>query len=126
MDVAKMAGVKVKATRIFSHVMCGICAGLAGVLIVSRVNSASALQGSGYELEAMACVAVGGTSMAGGSGGILKTVIGVLVIGVLSTALNVIGVNSNQQLIVRGVVIIVAVVLDSWNKRLQLKEVLKA
>lgn len=125
MDAAKMAGIKIKTTRILSHILCGMCAGLAGVLIVSRVNSASALQGEGYELEAMACVAVGGTSMAGGSGSILKTVIGVLVIGVLSTALNVIGVSSNQQLIVRGGVIIIAVLLDSWNKRLQLKEVAK-
>jgi ribose transport system permease protein len=123
MDAAKMAGIKIKQVRIISHALCGICAGIAGVLIVSRVNSASALQGQGYELEAMACVAVGGTSLAGGSGGIAQTVLGVLVIGVLATALNVLGVSSNQQLIVRGVVIIAAVILDSWNKRAKLKEV---
>ena len=123
MDAAKMAGIKTKTVRVVSHILCGACAGLAGVLIVSRVNSASCLQGMGYELEALACVAVGGTSLAGGSGSAAKTVIGVFVIGVLATALNVMGVNSNEQLIVRGVVIIVAVMLDGFNKSAKLKEV---
>ncbi len=125
MDAAKMAGIKTKTVRVVSHVLCGACAGLAGVLIVSRVNSASCLQGLGYELDALACVAVGGTSLAGGSGSVAKTVIGVLVIGVLATALNVMGVSSNEQLIVRGAVIIVAVMLDGFNKSAKLKEVAK-
>ncbi|HWR22603.1 MAG TPA: ABC transporter permease, partial [Feifaniaceae bacterium] len=125
MDAAKMAGIKIKSTRIMAHVICGACAGLAGVLIVSRVNSASSLQGVGYELDAMASVAVGGTSLAGGNGSVTKTVLGVLVIGVMLTALNVLGVNSNAQLIVRGIVIILSVILDAWNKRSKLKEVAK-
>ena len=123
MQAAKMAGIKVRSTRIWSHIICGICAGLAGVLIVSRVNSASTLQGVGYELDAMACVAIGGTSMAGGNGGVLKTVLGVLVLGVMLTALNVLGVKSDAQLIARGAVIVIAVMLDSWNKREKRKEV---
>ena len=123
MDAAKMAGIKIKTVRVISHILCGACAGLAGVLIVSRVNSASCLQGVGYELDALACVAVGGTSLAGGNGSVAKTVIGVLVIGVLGTALNVMGVGSNEQLIVRGAVIIVAVMLDGFNKSAKLKEV---
>lgn len=120
---AKMAGIRTKRVRFVSHLVCGICAGLTGVLIVSRVNSASTLQGLGYELEAMACVAVGGTSLSGGSGSIAKTVLGVMVIGFLLTALNVLGIRSNEQLIVRGSVIIIAVIMDVWNKRLKLKEV---
>jgi ribose/xylose/arabinose/galactoside ABC-type transport system permease subunit len=123
MDAAKMAGIKTKTVRVVSHILCGACAGFAGVLIVSRVNSASCLQGVGYELDALACVAVGGTSLNGGSGSIAKTVLGVLVIGVLATALNVMGVSSNEQLIVRGAVIIVAVMLDGFNKSAKLKEV---
>lgn len=125
MDAAKMAGIKIKTVRVVSHIVCGACAGLAGVLIVSRVNSASVLQGVGYELDALACVAVGGTSLSGGSGSVAKTILGVLVIGVLATALNVIGVNSNEQLIVRGGVIILAVMLDGFNKSAKLKEVAK-
>ena len=125
MNAAKMSGIKIKQTRIFAHILCGACAGLAGVLIVSRVNSASTFQGLGYELDAMASVAVGGTSLAGGSGSVLKTVMGVLVIGVLLNALNILGIKSDAQLIVRGSVIILAVILDAWNKRAMLKEVAK-
>ena len=125
MSAAKMAGVRIKQVRIISHVLCGMCAGLAGVLVVSRVNSASVLQGQNYDLDAMACVAVGGTSLNGGAGSIVKTVLGVLVIGFLLTALNVLGVQSNAQLIVRGVVIVVAVILDTFNKQAKLKEVRK-
>lgn len=121
-QAAKMAGIKTRQIRLISHIVCGICAGLTGVLIVSRVNSASPLQGIGYELEAMACVAVGGTSLNGGSGSIVKTVLGVMVIGFLLTALNVLGVRSNEQLVVRGSVIIIAVIMDIANKKAKLKE----
>ena len=125
MKAAKMAGIQIGKVRMFSHVLCGMCAGLAGVLVVARVNSASVLQGTGYELDAMACVAIGGVSLAGGDGSILKTVLGVLVLGFLLTALNILSVQSNAQLIVRGVVIIAAVILDTINKRAKLKEVRK-
>lgn len=123
MDAAKMAGIRIKTIRVISNILCGACAGLTGVLIVSRVNSASCLQGLGYEFDAMTCVAVGGVSLAGGTGSIAKTVLGVMVIGVLGTALNVMGIGSNEQLIVRGAVIITAVMLDGFNKRAKLKEV---
>jgi len=122
MNAAKMAGIKVGQVRFLSHMLCGMCAGLAGVLVVSRVNSASVLQGQGYELDAMACVAVGGVSLAGGSGSVVNTVLGVLVIGFLLTALNVLGVQSDAQLIVRGAVIILAVILDTYNKAVKLRK----
>lgn len=73
----------------------------------------------------MACVAVGGTSLNGGSGSILKVVLGVVVLGVLLNALNLLGVQANEQLIVRGAVVILAVILDTWNKKAKLKEVAK-
>lgn len=123
MEAARMAGIKIKNVRILAHILCGACAGLAGVLIVSRVNSASTLQGVGYELDAMASVAVGGTSLAGGTGSVLKTILGVLVIGVLLTALNILGIKSDAQLIVRGSVIVLAVMMDAWNKRAAVKRV---
>ena len=125
MKAAKMAGIRIGRVRMLSHVLCGMCAGLAGVLVVARVNSASVLQGQGYELDAMACVAIGGVSLAGGDGSILKTVLGVLVLGFLLTALNILSVQANAQLIVRGVVIIAAVILDTVNKKAKLKEVRK-
>lgn len=76
-------------------------------------------------MDAMACVAVGGTSLNGGSGSILKVVLGVVVLGVLLNALNLLGVQANEQLIVRGAVVILAVILDTWNKKAKLKEVAK-
>jgi ribose transport system permease protein len=123
MKAAKMAGLKVKQVRFLAHLICGMCAGLAGVIVVSRVVSASVLQGQNYELDALVCVAIGGTSLDGGSGSILRTVLGVMVIGFMMTALNILGVQSNAQLIVRGTVIVLAVALDVLNKSMKLREV---
>lgn len=75
--------------------------------------------------DARPAVAVGGTSLNGGSGSILKVVLGVVVLGVLLNALNLLGVQANEQLIVRGAVVILAVILDTWNKKAKLKEVAK-
>jgi ribose/xylose/arabinose/galactoside ABC-type transport system permease subunit len=121
MDVAKMAGIKVKQVRVLNFMICGICAGLAGIIVTSRVYSASPLQGTGYELNAIAAVVIGGTSLMGGSGSILKTILGVLVLGILSNALNVIGVNAYAQLIVRGAIIITAVALDGLKRSAEVK-----
>lgn len=125
MKAAKMAGIRTRRVRFIAHVICGMCAGIAGVLVVARVNSASIQQGLNYEMDTMACVAVGGTSMAGGSGSIVKVVLGVVVLGVLLNALNLLGVQANEQLIVRGAVVILAVLLDTWNKKAKQKEVAK-
>jgi ribose/xylose/arabinose/galactoside ABC-type transport system permease subunit len=121
MDVAKMAGIKIKQIRVVNFMICGICAGLAGIIVTSRVYSASPLQGTGYELNAIAAVVIGGTSLMGGSGSILKTILGVLVLGILSNALNVIGVNAYAQLIVRGAIIITAVALDGLKRSAEVK-----
>lgn len=123
MQAAKMAGIKTRKVRFLVHLVCGMCAGVAGVIVVSRVNSASISQGLNYEMDAMACTAVGGVSLAGGEGNILKTVLGVVVLGVLLNSLNLLGIQANEQLIVRGAVIILAVVLDTLNKKAQQKEV---
>jgi len=123
MPAAKMAGVRTRFVRFMAHVLCGMCAGLAGVLVVARVNSSSISQGLNYEMDAMACVAIGGVSLDGGSGNMGKVVLGAVVLGVLLNALNLLGVQANPQLIVRGAVIILAVILDVWNKKAKLKEV---
>lgn len=125
MQAAKMAGIQTRKIRLLAHIFCGMCAGLAGVLVVSRVNSASISQGLNYEFDAMACVAIGGVSLDGGSGNMIKVVLGAVILGVLLNAMNLLGVKANPQLIVRGVVIILAVILDVWNKKAKLKEVAK-
>jgi len=120
-EVAKMSGIKIKQIRVINFMICGICAGLAGIIVTSRVYSASPLQGSGYELDAIAAVVIGGTSLMGGSGSIFKTIVGVLILGILANALNVVGVNAYAQLIVRGAIIITAVGLDQLNKGVGVK-----
>ncbi len=125
MQAAKMAGIRTRLVRFLAHVICGMCAGLAGVIVVTRVGGASIQQGLNYEFDAMACVAIGGVSLDGGSGNMAKVVLGAIVLGVLLNVMNLLGVQANPQLIVRGVVIILAVILDVWNKKAKLKEVAK-
>jgi len=122
MDCARMSGIKVSRLRVITYGICGACAGFASIIVTSRVYSASPLQGTGYELEAIAAVVVGGTSQSGGTGGIVNTILGVLVLSVLGNALNVIGVDANAQLLFRGAIIIIAVGLDMWNKMAKQRE----
>ena len=121
-DCARMSGIKVSTLRVVTYGICGMCAGIASIIVTSRVYSASPLQGNGYELDAIAAVVVGGTSQSGGTGGIINTILGVLVLSVLSNALNVIGVDANAQLLFRGAIILIAVGLDMWNKKAKLRE----
>lgn len=85
---------------------------LAGLILTSRLNSAQPTAGTAYELDAIAAVVIGGTSLAGGKGRIVGTLIGALIIGTLNNGLNLLGVSSFYQQVVRGIVIIIAVLLD--------------
>ena len=115
-ECALMSGLRVRRLRVLTYGISGMTAGLAAIIVTSRVYSASPLQGTLYELEAIAAIVVGGTSQSGGTGGIINTVLGVLVLSVLGNALNVIGVDANAQLLVRGAIIVIAVGLDMWNQ----------
>ena len=116
-DCAQMSGVNVAKHVILVFMISGICAALSGFYVTARIGSANPTQGTGYEMNAIAAAVVGGTSMSGGHGSIFNTVIGVLVISVLNNALGIMGVDSNSQLLIRGVIIILAVALDMWNKK---------
>ncbi len=91
-------------------------AALAGIIITARLSSAQPTAGSGYELDAIAAVVLGGTSLAGGTGTIVGTMIGALIIGVLNNALNLMDVSSYYQMLAKGAVILLAVLLDRKNK----------
>ena len=92
---------------------------LTGGILTSRLNSAQPTAGTSYELDAIAAVVLGGTSLTGGKGRIVGTLIGVLIIGVLNNGLNLLGVSSFYQQVVKGVVILIAVLIDRKNKRKQ-------
>lgn len=119
MDAAKMSGIRVKFNRITYYAISGLLAGLAGIVLCSRVTSSNPTAGTGYEMNAIAAVVVGGNSASGGSGSILRTVIGAVVIGIMGNALNLLGFSTNYQLIVKGFLIVLAVALDIISKKIK-------
>lgn len=109
---AKISGIKVDKVKILIYGISGFMAALAGGILTSRLNSAQPTAGTSYELDAIAAVVLGGTSLSGGKGRIVGTLIGVLIIGVLNNGLNLLGVSSFYQQVVKGIVILVAVLID--------------
>ncbi|MCH1959621.1 ribose ABC transporter permease [Romboutsia hominis] len=111
-EATKLSGLNTDKIKIWVYTISGILSALAGVIITSRLYSAQPTAGTGYELDAIAAVVLGGTSLTGGKGKITGTIIGALIIGVLSNALNILDVSSYYQMMVKGVVILIAVLLD--------------
>lgn len=116
-QAAQFSGINVKKVKFIIYTYTGIMAGLAGIVTASRLYSGQPTAGDGAEMDAIAAVVVGGTSMSGGSGRIGGTLIGVLIIGVLNNGLNLMGVDSNWQYIVKGLVILLAVYVDWLRNR---------
>lgn len=119
MNAAKMSGLRVKLNRISYFAISGFLAGLGGVVLCARVTSSNPTSGLNYEMNAIAAVVVGGNSASGGSGSIIRTVIGAIVIGVMGNALNILGISTNYQLTVKGLLIILAVALDIIGKKVK-------
>lgn len=111
-----IAGIKNDRIKIGVYAISGLMASLAGIIITSRLNSAQPTAGSAYEMDAIASVVLGGTSLSGGRGRIMGTLIGALIIGTLNNGMNLLGVSSFYQQVVKGIVIIIAVLLDRKNK----------
>lgn len=109
---ATFSGINVSKVKFFVYAYSGIMAALAGVILASRMYSGQPTAGEGAEMDAIAAVVVGGTSMSGGSGKLGGTLIGALIIGILSNGLNLMNVNSFWQTVVKGIVILFAVFLD--------------
>ena len=109
---AKFSGIDTVRVKFIVHTISGLYAGLAGITIASRLYSGTCTSGDGAENDAIAAVIIGGTSMAGGSGKLGGTLIGALIIGILNNGLNLMGVNSDWQYIIKGAVILLAVYVD--------------
>ncbi|QLI76637.1 ribose ABC transporter permease RbsC [Bacillus pumilus] len=107
-----ISGIKVPRVKIMIYSLAGFMSALAGAILTSRLNSAQPTAGTSYELDAIAAVVLGGTSLSGGRGRIVGTLIGVLIIGVLNNGMNLLGVSSFYQSVVKGIVILIAVLLD--------------
>lgn len=114
---AHLSGIKVQRVKIFVYAFCGLLTGIAGVILASRLNSGQPTVGVGYELEAIAAVVIGGTSLMGGIGTIGGTIIGAFIMSVLKNGLNLMGVSQFWQMVAMGVVVVAAVYLDTLRKR---------
>ncbi len=114
---ARVAGVGVRGIRFSVYIIAGALAGLAGVLLAARATAGIANTGAGYELNAIAAAVIGGISLSGGRGSMIGTVFGFLIIGVLDNGLNIVNVSPFYQLIVKGLIIIGAVFVDSLTHR---------
>jgi inner-membrane translocator len=114
---AKVSGINVKSMLLRVYIICGVFSGIAGLLIASRTMQGSPTVGVGYEMDAIAAVVIGGVSMSGGSGKWYGTIIGALLLALISNGLDILGVSSNFQQIIKGIIIAVAVYFDLRGKK---------
>lgn len=116
-DASRLSGINTDKIKTLVYVVSGFASAIAGVIITSRIGSASPNAGTGFELDAIAAVVIGGTSLAGGEGTITGTLIGTLIIGVLNNGLKLMNVSPFYQSIVKGLVILIAVLLDKKSRK---------
>lgn len=111
-EAVKLSGVSVDFYKASAYTICGATAALGAVVLTSRLNAAEPIAGDGYELDVIAAVVIGGTSLMGGRGGVWGTLIGALLIGTINNGMNLLMISSYYQLVVKGVIIVAAVLLD--------------
>jgi inositol transport system permease protein len=116
-QAAWASGINVNKIKMSVYALCGTLAGLAGILLTSRITTGQPNAGAGFELDAIAAAIIGGTSTSGGTGTIAGTLVGALLIGVINNGLDLLNVSSYYQQVIMGVIIIGAVLLDSWNQK---------
>lgn len=119
---ARASGINPSSIIVKAFIFNGVLCGVAGIVLMSRINSGQPAGGVGYEFDAITAVVVGGTSLMGGTGTITGTVIGAMIIGVINNILNLLNVSSYWQQIIKGLIIAIAVILDVWTKSARVKK----
>ena len=116
-EATRLSGVNVDVWKTAVYTVCGLFSGLAGVMMAARLNSAQPALGSGYELDAIAAAVIGGTSLSGGEGTILGTIIGAFIISTLTNGLRILSVPQEWQMVVTGAIVVLAVYMDLIRRR---------
>jgi len=116
MTAAKISGIKVDRLKIFTFILNSVMASVAGIILVSRMNSGQPNSGSGFELEVVAGCILGGTSLGGGDGTLIGTLLGVLILRIINNGIIILRMNQDWQIVVAGIVIIIAVYIDNRRK----------
>lgn len=116
-EAARVSGINVDRTKIAVYAFSGLTAGIGGLVLTGRLNSANALMGEGMELQSIGAVVLGGTNLFGGEGTVVGTAVGALIMGVLGNGLNLLNVSAFWQRVIMGLVIITVVVFDQWRRR---------
>ena len=124
-DAAKLSGIRVDRIKMFTYMFSGFTAALTGLILSSQLVASHPATGESYELTAIAAVVLGGTSLSGGRGSIGGSVIGALILGVLNDGLVMVGVSSFWQTVIKGLVVVLAVIIDQYQLRKQNEAALK-
>lgn len=116
-EASRLSGIKVQSIKFLIYALSGLFAGIAGIVMLSRTNSAQPTAGKGFEFDVITCVVLGGVSVSGGSGNISNVVAGTLIIGILTNGMVLMNVSSYMQMVVKGLVLILAVGFDSIQNK---------
>lgn len=117
MDAARRSGVQVRKVQIEAFVLCGLFCGFGTLMFISRIGAAEPISGTGFELQAIAAVVVGGTSLMGGRGSVVGTVLGAILLGSIAVGLTLLNVNAFVQLVVTGLIVLGAVLTDRYSTK---------
>lgn len=115
-EAAKLSGIQVKKNKILAYVLCGMTAAIAGIMLAARVRVGEPNGSAGFDMDAIAAVVIGGTSMAGGRGYLLCTLAGVMIMAIMNNILNLVGADPYLQIVIKGFIILIAVLIQKKNK----------
>ena len=118
-EASRLSGIRTSRIKISTYLIAGILAALAGVLLTSRLAGAETNAAEGWSLDAVSMVIIGGTSMRGGRGGVLNTLLGIFLIAVLDNGMTLLGVPTNFNMMIKGILMVIAVLLDTSNRKKQ-------